>query len=127
MTSLIKLPNDHFAVQVPEGKECQMTTAGLMVFTDSKPIATARRIPIPPGSYTIVGMIDKITEEQAGEIVGYCKGYGFRDYEAEGYNGGSSPFDVWSAYHFNTALESFRSLLTSLSLDKNVLIIKQNK
>lgn len=83
---------------------------------------------LPPGSYTFLFCSNNVTEEECKEMIKPVKGYGYRNYEKEDYNGGHSPFDVWSAYHFKTALESLQSLLRSLGLDpsRNYAIILKN-
>lgn len=119
--TLILLRNDHFAVQCPPGTESVSQTH---IFTGEDPIAfhdydgAIISAFNPPGSYTIVGLASEITEEQAKRIVDTddWKDDGFIDYGK-----------CWSMTKELTALESFRSLLTSLSLYKNLLIIKQNK
>lgn len=118
MTSLITLPNDHFAVTVEsDAKSFVINDTNLLIYEhsfDRIGLGTDEFKQLPPGSYTIVAPGSEISEQQAGEIVEYWKGIGWRDY--------TSLMDELA-----TALESFRSLLASHSLDKNVLIIKQNK
>lgn len=110
MTSLITLPNDHFAVTVPEGaKKFQVSPTGWIVG-----YLTLIR---PPeiGSYTIVALGSEITEEQAGEIVPplHTPPHG-----VAGWAGGST----------QSSLNRLLSLLASLSLEASTtLIIKQNK
>lgn len=115
------LPNNHFAVQVPEGatqiiiSPTHSTIQWKEKGFENKPYWDIKIL--PPGSYTIVGLADSITEEQAGEIVEQIKdeyGFAWVDYKHR-YN-----------VH-NTALESFRSLLSSLSLPpETTLIIKKH-
>lgn len=69
MTSLITLPNDHFAVTVPpDGCDKPAIINGVLGdnWADEEflPFFT-----LPPGSYTLVALGSDISEEQAGEIV----------------------------------------------------------
>lgn len=72
---------------------------------------TYRRFDLPPGKYQLLGKPEEITEEVAGEIVERVTGWENIIY----YNYAASGRDyrdiVESA--FKTALQSFRSLLTS--------------
>jgi hypothetical protein len=74
--------------------------------------------------YNIIGTITKSGEFDfdCEKYVGLCKGYGYRNYQKDDYNGGSSPFDVWAAYHLKTKEQSFISLLNS----KGIFLEKLN-
>lgn len=72
---------------------------------------------LPPGSYSIVGLANELTEEQWSEVV-EADGSpwpGYKDY--------SYPNDV----AFSSARQSGYSLLSHLGLSKNPLIIKKEE
>lgn len=128
---------EYLMVEVPEGAYRFYSNKG--VIEKRVGIDVSERMPdnslriyghgilIPEGQYSFVGLASFLTEEQAGEVVALAKGYGYRNYECEDYNGGSSPFDVWAAYHLNTALESLRSLLSSHGMQGETLFLKRVK
>lgn len=116
------LPNNYFAVQVPrKSRNIRMAeshTTGLPFIRWDVGSDSCDDIVLPPGSYTIVGLASSITEEQAGEIVEQKKDeYGW----------------YWFNYEVNysicpNAIESFRSLVKSKSLELSAtLIIKTNQ
>lgn len=115
--TLVPLPNNHAAITVPEGAHSfslhttERHNPQIRFYIPGDAIFHVRQL--HPGNYTIVGPASEITEEQAGEIVESVAPTVCKDY--------------MSSKYCDNYLESFRSLLTSLSLDKNVLIIKQNK
>ena len=80
------------------------------------------KIHIPPGSWSIVGWSDELTEEQMKGIV-------------EGNNGGENDTmfmdypskDKFMCYLHRTATQSFASLLRSHGITDRALIIKKEK
>lgn len=82
-------------------------------------------IHLPNDSFQFICTSDTITEEQAGEIVDKVSGWHraiYYDYTA----GGRDYRDIVESA-FDTALESFASLLKSKSLTGNVAILKEVK
>lgn len=124
------LPNNYFAVQVPEDATCIIPNWGkrprvqYQYWTGESRRGKIKRFNIflPPGSYTIVGLAKDLTEEQAGEIVEWWDGT--ETYRSYTY----TPSAGETFWPYSTALESFRSLLSSLSLQpETTLIIKLNE
>lgn len=69
-------------------------------------------VKLPEGSYAFITTSEVITETQAKEIVGY--GFSlYQNYQHEG-----------EVFTYDTALDSFRSLLTSLSIGRAVIVKK---
>jgi hypothetical protein len=120
------LPNNHYALEVPEGadnielheEEKQYITYHVGMGTEDYDIL---RDTLPPGSWEIVSLTSGISEEQAKAICPRIK-----DWSTDLYHnhtaGGRDFRDVIDSA-FDTALASFRSLLTSLGMEKEYLII----
>lgn len=111
---MVQLPNNYLAVQMPEGVEgCEIRGRtrhpnDLLSF-----YGEADALEIPPGSYTIVSKGDEVTEAQAGEIV-----------EVYNFGGVDRPYNYTdSMVLLDTAIESFHSLLLSLSLNPSEIVI----
>lgn len=134
--TLITLPNDHFAVTVPEGYVPIIVDNNPFIGNDAKVVCNdtiGRRlgwVAIGPGSYTLVALGSEISEEQAGEIVEW---YTDSDGSVSDIDGLIEHWQTIKNYETgdedcDSFLESFRSLLASLSLSAStVVIIKQNK
>ena len=61
------LPNNHYAIEVPEGSTPDTSIAngnGLFIFHPTKPIGTATRIQLPPGSWEIVSLASEIRDQR---------------------------------------------------------------
>lgn len=93
--------------------------------------STPRKSKLPIGkSYQIVGLSRDLTEAQKGEIVekeelfinGKSEGIHYKDYRLSKYE--EDDVCEWFSGKFNPAGNSFASLLKSLGLDGNVLIVK---
>ena len=61
-------------------------------------------------------------ELKVAELVTYLKGYGYRDYMNND-EIGTSTFEIWAIYHYRTATESLHSLILSLGMEVNRVII----
>lgn len=85
-------------------------------------VASQESMPLPPGSWSIVGWSDELTEEQMKGIV-------------EGNNGGENDTmfmdypskDKFMCYLHRTETQSFASLLRSHGITDRALIIKKEK
>lgn len=131
MTSLITLPNEHFAVIVPEGTikaSIDDITNHLRPLVGSKSAGyMCPSLRLPPGSYTIVALGSDISEEQAALIVGrFNSSWGtsyYPEYPLEKKQGSRR-----SKPGYDKAIPSFHSLLAANNLSAStVVIIKQNK
>lgn len=119
MTSIITLPNDHFAVQVEsDAKSFVINDTNLLIYEhsfDRIGLGTDEFKQLPPGSYTIVGLASGISNDDKHMIVESMDLF-YRDYSIGG------KFDVL------TVSRSFDSLLACLSLEASTtVILKQNK
>lgn len=121
----IKEYNNHLFVEVPEDAKdisIERITTGLMDMTF---LCLSRKTQIPNGQYSIVGLAKNLTEEQwegiVEEWIVYSQGnvpdYFYRNYLKEEI--------VPSNYSLYTKRESGLSLLKSLGLNGNVLILKK--
>jgi len=82
---------------------------------------------LPPGDWQLF-RLSEVPESLAGEMAWFCPGYGYKNYKCGDYNGGSSPFDVWVAYHLKTAHASFVSWVRAQGVTEEnpYLLIKKN-
>lgn len=118
----IHTENGHLFIEVPEGffgYSIIDTTNGGKALKITDRVGDCVYRPLPPGSYTLVGLGSELTEEQWKEIIedtwesGDFIGWSFRDYS-----------DKHST--FDTATESGLSLLKSKSLSPNTTVILKN-
>lgn len=136
-----QLPNGYEAVTVPKDRHIKrgsffINNVNYLRYTyftgkDGR-YPSSSGVDLPNGHYTLIGLASKITEEEAREIV---ESFIVR-MRAQGSQRGYIDLDVYTNYiagnhsilACNTALESFYSLLTSLSLDPDttVIIKKEN-
>jgi hypothetical protein len=125
------LPNNHYAIEVPEDKKFtppQYTFSNFLPHSkeivDSicwiRPSGLSLVQRIPPGSWEIISLASEISEEQAGGIVN-------EELRPDFDKGGELVLAGYENYTdngiFDTPTASFRSLLTSLGLEKEYLII----
>jgi hypothetical protein len=116
------LPNNHYAIEVPEGARSFQIDNDMgqkVIWKEGEYGVSDEWIyeKLPPGSWEIISLASEISEEQIRGIVeSYNDGGLFcRDYALK-----SPVFGI-------SAAASFRSLLTSLGLGKEYLIIVKNK
>lgn len=127
---MTQLKEQYYAVEVPEDAtdftvDMEDDESVLYYFEGDNVDSTV--LLLPEGNWQFLFTTKGMTEDQASSVVAHCKGYGYRNYECADYDGGSSPFDVWAAYHLKTGIESLHSLLRSQGLDteKNYAILKK--
>lgn len=65
---MTQLPNNFFAVQVPEGAKGFTVIESHSYFPSPRVEHSIGGINLPPGNWQIVSLASEITEEQAGEI-----------------------------------------------------------
>jgi hypothetical protein len=115
-----KLNNNFFAIEVPEDAELIAVYAeeGVSELTywhnDGKDWCEK---PLPAGNWTFICTSKGITEEQAAEVVQSAPNAPMHIYK---------DYQQWNEY-YRTALESFRSLLRSLSLTGDIAIINNQE
>lgn len=113
---LVEVPEDAFSFRIDGNGIEPLLSALLGELTSNNAWNKIWNHHLPPGSYSIVAVSDEIGEEVAKEIV-----------KPVGYTPSGKPiYDDYSRgglWHY-TALDSFRSWLTSLSIGRAVIVKK---
>lgn len=74
---------------------------------------------LPQGNWQLVGLSDEITEEQASTVIDEPSLFVYVDYTAK--------VDFGMKRKFDTALESFKSLMQSLGCEGNYAVLREVK
>lgn len=122
----IKLTGEYFGVSIPEDALLVMMVNERFSYVWME---TAHEQILPPGKWLFIGTSENLTEEQAAEIVqeGRFKHKQIDRLYWECHWKNYHRKNAGSAIATSTAIESFRSLLSSLGIKDRIAIIKQVK
>lgn len=123
---MIKQHGSYLFVEIEDGAKCEISKRGGVLTATTYGIAKHEySFTLPEGQWQILSMLDEVGEEQAMEIVSANQNIYNTWYRDYCYKMGTKKPDT--VFQFDTALESLRSLSSSLGLKGRIVILKQIK